>query len=142
MIKLDWTLFVQLAIFLAFVAYLNFFLLRPMAAYLARRKETIEQNRFKGGGQDTDLEKLRKEYSDKMNAAREEMLAQRSAARREAMDLQNSMLEEAKRDAGRDLAAAETDLQKEIAAAKERLSLESRALAAAISTKILGRPCQ
>jgi F0F1-type ATP synthase membrane subunit b/b' len=58
------------------------------------------------------------------------------------MDLQNSMLEEAKRDAGKEISAAESELQKEIAAAQERLSLESRGLAAAISTKILGRTCQ
>lgn len=142
MIKLDWTLLVQLAIFLSFVAYLNIALLRPMARYLARRKETLEQQQSSGGTKDAELEKLQKEYFDKVNAAREEMLAQRTAARRETMDTQNGLLEEARNDGNREFEAAQAELADEIAAAKERLGRDSRSLAASISTKILGRACQ
>ena len=52
MISLDWTLFVQMAIFLAFMVYLNNFLLKPLAAYVARRKKTIEGLQESGGEQD------------------------------------------------------------------------------------------
>jgi F-type H+-transporting ATPase subunit b len=142
MIKLDWTLLVQLAIFLSFVAYLNVALLQPMARYLTRRKETLEQQRTSGGSKDAELEKLQREYSEKVNAAREEMLARRTAARKETMSAQNSLLEAARKDAGRVLEAAEAELAAEIAAAKERLGRDSRSLAASISTKILGRACQ
>ena len=142
MIKLDWTLLVQLAIFLSFVAYLNFALLQPMARYLARRKDTLEQQRSSGGNRDADLENLRKEYFEKVNGAREDMLSRRTAARRETLTVQNGILEEARKDANGELEAAEADLAKEIVAAKERLSRDSRALAASISTKVLGRACQ
>ena len=142
MIKLDWTLLVQLAIFLSFVAYLNVALLQPMARYLARRKETLEQQQSSGGTRDAELEKLQREYSEKVNAAREEMLAQRTAARKETMGTQNSLLEAARKEAGKELEAAEAELAAELAAAKERLGRDSHSLAAAISTRILGRACQ
>lgn len=142
MIALDWTFPVQLVIFLLFVAYLNFALLQPMSRYLARRKETLEQQRSSGGSKDADLETLRKEYAEKVNSAREELLAQRSAARKEAMATQSSILEDARRDANGELATAEGELEKEVAAAKERLARDSHSLAASISTKILGRACQ
>jgi F-type H+-transporting ATPase subunit b len=142
MIKLDWTLLVQLAIFLSFVAYLNAFLLKPMARYLARRKETLEQQRTTSGSKDAALEKLQKEYSEKVNAVREELLAQRTAARKETTGIQTGMLEEARKDANKELLAAEKELEKEALAAKEELGQDMRALAAAISTKVLGRPCQ
>ena len=142
MIKLDWTLLVQLAIFLSFVAYLNVFLLRPMARYLARRKDTLEQQRTTGGSKDAALDKLQKEYTDKLNAARDEMLSQRTTARKEAMGVANGMLEEARRDANQELLDAEAELRKEITAAHEKLSEDTRALASSIATKILGRACQ
>ena len=142
MIKLDWTLLVQLAIFLSFVAYLNFALLQPMARYLARRKDTLEQQRSSGGNRDADLEKLQSEYSEKVKAAREEMLSQRTAARKETMATQNGLLEEARNDSSRELEAAEAELAKEIDDARERLVQDSRSLAASISTRVLGRACQ
>ena len=84
MIDLDWTLFVQMAIFLAFMVYLNAFLLKPLSAYVARRKETIEGLRDSGGEQDAALEAIQKDYTHKLNEAHDEMLAQRTAARKEA----------------------------------------------------------
>jgi len=141
MIKLDWTLLVQLAIFLSFVTYLNVFLLQPMARYLARRKETLEQQRTTGGSKDAALEKLQKAYSDKVNDAREEMFSQRTAARKETMGIQSGILEEARQDANKELLAGEMEIAKEIAAAREKLSQDARTLASSISTKILGRAC-
>jgi hypothetical protein len=61
MISLDWTLFVQMAIFLAFVVYLNNFLLKPLSAYVTRRKVTIEGLQESGGEQDTALEAIQKD---------------------------------------------------------------------------------
>ena len=142
MISLDCTLLVQMAIFLAFVAYLNIFLLRPMARYLERRKTTIEHLRSSGSDQDSSLENMQRSYREKIDAAHDDLLAQRTAARKEALDLQNSILEEAKRDAGAELERAEGELAKEASAARERLSAEIRALASSISHKVLGRACQ
>jgi F-type H+-transporting ATPase subunit b len=142
MISLDWTLFVQMAVFLAFVVYLNFFLLRPMTAYLARRKATIEGLQESGGEQDAALKAVQEDYTSKLNEAHEEMLAQRTSARKEAIDLQNSILEEAKKESYQELSKGESELQKDIVSARQHLEREARALATAVSGKILGRACQ
>lgn len=142
MISLDWTLFVQMAIFLAFVVYLNNFLLKPLAAYVARRKATIEGLQESGGEQDAALETIQEDYTRKLNEAHDEMLAQRTSARKEAVDLQNSILEEAKKESYQELSKGESELKKDIVSARQNLEQEARALATAISGKILGRACQ
>jgi F-type H+-transporting ATPase subunit b len=142
MISLDWTLFVQMAIFLAFVVYLNNFLLKPLAAYVARRKETIEGLQESGGEQDAALEALQKDYTHKLNEAHNEMLAQRTSARKEVVDLQNSILEEAKKESYQEISRGDSELKKDIVSARQNLEQEARALATAISGKILGRACQ
>ncbi len=140
MISLDWTLLVQIAIFLSFVAYLNAFLLRPMGQYLERRKNTIASLRSSGGDSDTELETIQAEYSRKITAVREELLAQRSSARKEMVDIQNSLLDEARKDSHRELSRAEDELDREVAAARDALGQQARALASEISTKVMGRP--
>jgi len=142
MINLDYTVLVQMAIFLAFVFYLNTFLLRPLGSYLRRRKETIENFRAAGGDQDSTLERLQKDYRQKIDAAREAMLEQRTTAKKEAVDIQNSILDEAKKEAGQELSTAEAELAGDAAAARQRLSEESSALAAMITEKVLGRVVQ
>ena len=142
MIDLDWTLFVQMAIFLAFMVYLNAFLLKPLAAYVARRKETIEGLRDSGGEQDAAREAIQKYYTLKLNEAHDEMLAQRTSARKEAIDLQHSLLEEAKKESYQELSKGESELKPAAASARQNLEQEARALATAISGKILGRACQ
>jgi F-type H+-transporting ATPase subunit b len=142
MINLDYTVLVQMAIFLAFVLYLNTFLLKPLGSYLRRRKETIENLRASGGDQDAALEQLQKDYRQKIDAAREAMLEQRTMAKKEAVDIQNSIIDEAKKEAGQELSRAEAELSKDAAAARERLSDESSALAAMITEKVLGRVVQ
>jgi F0F1-type ATP synthase membrane subunit b/b' len=131
-----------LAIFLAFVAYLNAFLLRPMTRYLERRKRTIEEHHSTGGEQDVELESLRRAYEQKLDAAHEAMLSQRTEARKGVVEIQNSILDEAKKEAHQELTRAEGDLRKEASAAREKLADDGRALASLISSKVLGRACQ
>ena len=142
MIKLDWTLLVQLAIFLAFVVYLNAMLLRPMGAYLERRRRTIDEQRSSGSDQDGELEGLQSDYSRKISAARDDMLSQRSEARKEAMAIQNSILDEARKEANAELVKAESELAGDITSARGTLDTQARSLAALISEKILGRACR
>lgn len=142
MIKLDWTLLVQLAIFLAFVVYLNAMLLRPLGAYLERRRRTIDEQRSSGSDQDGELDGLQSDYTRKISAARDEMLSQRSDARKEAMAIQSSILEEARKEANAELVKAEGELAGDIAAARVTLDTQARSLAGQISEKILGRACQ
>lgn len=139
MLDINWTFLTQLGFFLAFMAIVNLLLFRPMRAYLARRQRTIDNLKATAGGSEAALSEIATAYTGKIAAAREENISCRADVRKQAMAEQKSMLDEAKRQAILAVDAAEDELAKEIAAARAHLERETRALAAAISTKVLGR---
>jgi len=139
MLDINWTLFAQLGFFLAFMAIVNLFLFRPMRAYLARRQRTIDNLKATAGGSESALAEIAGEYTRKIAAAREENLACRADVRKQALAEQKTRIDEARRQAILTVDAAEDDLKKEVAAARAHLERETRSLAAAISTKVLGR---
>ena len=139
MLDINWTFFTQLGFFLAFMAIVNLFLFRPMRSYLARRQRTIDNLKATAGGSESALSEISAEYTRKIAAAREENLSRRAEVRKQILAEQKTVLDEAKRQAILAVDAAEDDLSKEVAAARSHLQRETRALAASISTKILGR---
>jgi len=139
MLDINWTFLTQLGFFLAFMVIVNLFLFRPMRAYLARRQRTIDNLKATAGGSESALAEIAAEYTRKITAAREETLARRAEVRKQILAEQKLVLDEAKRQAILTVDAAEDQLAKEIAAARAQLQGEARALAASISTKILGR---
>jgi len=139
MLDINWTFLAQLGFFLAFMAIVNLFLFRPMRAYLARRQRTIDNLKATAGGSEAAISELTASYSSRIAAGREEMLGCRASARKDGLGKQRAILEEAKRQAILAVNAAEDDLAKETAAARASLEREARALAAAISAKVLGR---
>jgi F-type H+-transporting ATPase subunit b len=139
MLDINWTFLVQLGFFLAFMVIVNLFLFRPMRMYLARRQRTIDNLKATAGGSESELASISADYSARIAAAREENLSCRADVRREALREQKEQLDEAKRLAILAVDAAEDDLAKEVAAARDHLQRETRALAAAIGAKVLGR---
>ena len=139
MLDINWTFLVQLGFFLAFMVIVNIFLFRPMLAYLARRRRTIDNLRATAGGSETALAELSAEYTRKLTAARDENLSCRADVRKEALAEQRAQIDEAKRQAILTVDAAEDELAKEVAAARAHLQREMRALAESISVKIIGR---
>jgi len=139
MLDINWTFFTQLGFFLAFMAIVNLFLFRPMRAYLARRQRTIDNLKSTAGGSESALSEISAEYTRRIAAAREENLSCRADVRKQALSEQKAILDEAKRQAILAVDAAEDELAKEVAAARTHLQQETRALAAAISAKVLGR---
>lgn len=139
MLDINWTFFTQLGFFLAFMAIANLFLFRPMRAYLARRQRTIDELKATAGGSTSVLSEIAAEYTRKITAAHEENLSCRADIRKQALAEQKTVLDEAKRQAILTVDAAEDDLAKEVAAARAHLERETRALATAISAKVLGR---
>lgn len=139
MLDINWTFLAQLGFFLAFMAIVNLLLFRPMRAHLARRQRTIDNLKANAGGSESALAEISVEYTRKIAAAREENLSCRADVRKQALDAQRTALAEARRQAILYVDAAEDDLKKEVAAARTYLETETRALAAAISVKVLGR---
>lgn len=139
MLDINWTFFTQLGFFLAFMVIVNLYLFRPMRAYLARRQRTIDNLKATAGDSEVAISELTSSYSRRVAEEREQMLDCRASARKDGLGKQRAILAEAKRQAILAVDAAEDDLAKEVAAARAHLERETRALAAAISAKVLGR---
>jgi F-type H+-transporting ATPase subunit b len=139
MLDINWTFFVQLGFFLAFMLIVNLFLFRPMRAYLARRRRTIDNLKANAGGSEAALAGLSAEYTRKLTAARDENLSCRADVRKEALAEQRALIEEAKRQAVLTVDAAEDELAKEVEAARAHLRSELRGLTDGITAKVLGR---
>ena len=139
MLAINWTFVAQLGFFLAFMIIVNLFLFRPMRVYLARRQRTIDNLKATAGGSETALAEISAQYTRKITGAREENLSCRTDVRKQALAEQKALLDEARRQAILTVDAAEDDLAKEVAAARSHLEKETRSLAAAISSKVLGR---
>jgi len=139
MLDINWTFFAQLGFFLTFMLIVNLFLFRPMRAYLARRRRTIDNLKANAGGSEAALAELSAEYSRKLTAARDENLACRADVRKEALAEQRALIEEAKRQAVLTVDAAEDELAKETEAARAHLRSELRGLTDGITAKVLGR---
>jgi F-type H+-transporting ATPase subunit b len=139
MLDINWTFFVQLGFFLVFMLIVNLFLFRPMRAYLARRRRTIDNLKANAGGSESALAELSADYTRKLTAARDENLACRGDVRKEALAEQRALIEEAKRQAVLTVDAAEDELAKETDAARAHLRSELRALTDGITAKVLGR---
>lgn len=139
MLDINWTFLVQLGFFLAFMLIVNLFLFRPMRAYLARRRRTIDNLKATAGGSGSALAELSADYTRRMTAARDENLSCRSDVRKEALAEQRALIEEAKRQAILTVDAAEDELAAEVAAAREHLRSEMRTLSDGIAAKVLGR---
>lgn len=139
MLSINWTFFAQLGFFLAFMLIVNLVLFRPMRAYLARRKRTIDNLKANAGGSETALAELSADYTRRLTAARDEALSCRADVRKEALAEQRALIEEAKRQAILTVDAAEDDLKREVEAARAHLKSEMRALTDGITAKVLGR---
>jgi F-type H+-transporting ATPase subunit b len=139
MLDINWTFFVQLGFFLTFMLIVNLFLFRPMRAYLARRRRTIDNLKANAGGSESALAELSADYTRKLTAARDENLACRGDVRKEALAEQRALIEEAKRQAVLTVDAAEDELAKEVEAARAHLRGELRGLTDGITAKVLGR---
>ena len=140
MLDINWTFLVQLGFFLTFMLIVNLFLFRPMRAYLARRRRTIDNLKATAGGSESTLAEISAEYTRRLTAAREENLSCRADVRKEALAEQRALLEEAKRQAILTVDAAEDELKQEVEAARAHLRSEMRALTDGITAKVLGRP--
>ena len=139
MLDINWTFFAQLGFFLTFMLIVNLFLFRPMRAYLARRRRTIDNLKANAGGSEAALAGLSAEYTRKLTAARDENLSCRADVRKEALAEQRALIEEAKRQAVLTVDAAEDELAKEVEAARAHLRSELRGLTDGITAKVLGR---
>ncbi len=83
-LKVDKTLFVQLIIFIAAIFILNSLLFKPLIQLVDRREKLTTGTIAEAKRIREELEKIRDEYSSRLNEARSQAVLERSEIRRQA----------------------------------------------------------
>ena len=142
MIVPDYTLFIQMIIFLVALFFLNKFLFKPMIRVLEERKakttgREVEARRL----EEESIEKERL-YLEGMRKARNDMAEVRLQLRAEGLKIQREKLDQARTEANGYLASFREELQKERSAARAELVEQAEALSRVAVSRILGREIQ
>jgi len=135
MVVLNFTIIIELGLFLLFLWVTNKLILQPVLHNIDKREEGIALNEQAAETDAEEAEELEQRYAEAMAKARRAAHSEIEAARREAMDAHNAALLEHRRQAD-----AEVEAQHESAFQKaevERANYD--ALAPALADEIAGR---
>ena len=142
MIVPDYTLFIQMIIFLVALFFLNKFLFKPMI-------QVLEERKSKTTGREIEAKRLEEEsiekerlYLEGVRKARNEMAEVKMQLRAEGLKVQRQKLDQARAEANGHLASFREELQTEREAARAELVEQAQALSRVAVSRILGREIQ
>ncbi len=139
MLKVDYSLFIQIANFLLLVFVLNFLLYKPIRDMLRQRKE--QMGSFQSSRDDL-LEKSgqnENELNENMVGARKEGTKTKDRFRLEALDAEKGMLQEASASAGDAIDKAKEEIEHNLADVRQSLEGEVTQFSRELAEKVLGR---
>ena len=139
MLKIDYTVFFQIANFLILLFILNIVLFRPIRKILGQRKDEmtalkqrIEDFLKKFGRHEKDLK-------ENMVEARKEGYQEKEGLKSAGLEQEKTMLQEATSSAEEKIAVAKEEIQQKAADARQSLETEVAAFSKELAEKILGR---
>ncbi len=139
MLKINYTLFIQVANFLFLVFVLNVLLYRPIRHMLRQRKEQM------GSFQETRddfLEKSgqhEKELEVNVVEARKEGFSTKEVLKKDALEVEKGMLQEASASAGVTIDKAKEEIEHSLSDARRSLEGELAQFSRELAEKVLGR---
>lgn len=139
MLKVDYTLFIQIANFLFLVLVLNILLYRPIRGMLRQRKEQMGSFQT---SRDDYLDKSgqnEKELNENVVGARKEGFKTKEGFRLEALDAEKGMLQEAAASAGNEIEKAKENIKHDMANVRQSLEGELAQFSRELAEKVLGR---
>lgn len=139
MIKVDWTLGLQIFNFLVLLFLLNTVLYRPLLAILAKRKETIEGDHGRARGLQQQIDEKMASYQEQLQAARIKGNEERTTLRAAAAKDEAEILGAARQVATEKLQQLKVRVAGEAEQARTALRSDVDALAHQVASRILGR---
>ncbi len=139
MLDLNYTLLIQLLIFVVVMICLNLLLFRPLGRLHERREQTFL--RLEHDVDTLELEKNRKiaEYQQRLDEEKKQLLEYRSSLRETLDHEKGVILGEAREEAEQILQKETEELHAELVAVRQALDSQARDFAAAIFAKLMGR---
>lgn len=139
MISIDWTILVQFVNFLILMAVLNILLYRPLRNIMAQRQDAIDGGHQKASDLEASINEKMESYQGKLQQAKLEGSQEAAALRAEAVKEESAILGEARGEADKSLAELKNNVANEAEEARKTLVKETKSLASAIASKVLGR---
>lgn len=139
MISLNFTLFIQMGMFLVLMLILNRFVFKPMAALLAEREKRIKDPGSDAKGMDSEIEKMHLQYEATMNDARLKGVEERNRLRKEGAEREQELVKGAYKASEEALSDVKEKIERELGAARESLKKEAASLSVDAAEKLLGR---
>lgn len=140
MIEIDKTLFIQLAIFLAFAFLMNQFAFKPFLRLLEERHRRIFGAKEEAERLKEEAERLERTYQEELRRHREEIFRERGALREEGRRQREAMLEAVRGEVQRQVEEARRRIQEGTAEALRDLEGLCQGLAREMAERLLGRP--
>jgi F-type H+-transporting ATPase subunit b len=139
MISVDYTLFIQMANFIALIFILNAILYKPIRKILIERKKKIQGYKEGIEGLQRDASESEETFQAKMSEARQQGVQEKEAMKQAGQEEEKRLISEINQKAQAELEAVRAQIAKDAEDARRGLEKETKIFSAAIVEKILGR---
>jgi len=139
MLKIDYTLFIQIANFLFLLFVLNLFLYRPIRRILEQRSEEVRTFEGMIAEFQNNAARYAKELEEKAAAANKEGIREKETLRSDGLDGEKGMLREATSTATEKIEQARRDIDHKATEARQLLETQLDAFSKELAEKILRR---
>jgi F-type H+-transporting ATPase subunit b len=138
-IDLNWTFFLQGAVFVVLLLMLNRILFRPILKVLSARKEEIDGSLQRAKDLESEIAEKMSRYQERLQEARLKGSQEKAALRQEAAIEEGKIVGQAQQSASDNLQQIKSRVAAEAEEARLGLRGEVQALATGIASKVLGR---
>ena len=138
----DYTLLVQMVIFLALIFILNFLLFKPILSIIDRRKKQLDESENEIRLFNESVEKRVAEYEDKLKQAKLKASEQKKEIIQEGVNQAKNIVDAVRNEIPAIAKEFQQKMDTEVQKAKSILDGHSKGLSLEIAQKILGRPVQ
>ncbi len=139
MISVDYTLFIQMANFIALIFILNAILYKPIRKILIERKKKIQGYKEGIEGLQRDASETDETFQAKISEARQQGVQEKEALKQTGQEEEKRLIDEINQKAQAELEAVRAQIAKDAEDARRGLEKEIKVFSAAIAEKILGR---
>ena len=138
----DYTLLIQMVIFLSLIFVLNILLYKPILAIIERRKKQLEESENEIKLFNESVEKRVAEYEEKLRQAKIKGSELKKEIIQEGVNQAKNIVDVVRNEIPVIAQKFQQDMDKEVEKAKLILDSHSKELSLEIARKVLGRPVQ
>ncbi len=142
MLKIDFSLFVQIANFLLLLLLMNIFLFKPIRKILARRKEEINSLEGTIEGYQNRSDQNEKGIEEGTILARKEGHKEKENLKGQGLELEKGVLQKASSSAEEKIGNAKQEIENKIVDVRKTLEDQVASFSEELAEKILGRSIQ